>query len=88
MDNITYETPETIFSVEKLRSEMYQYVIKQMLAQGPMRIEEFEQEYARLISLIKIFSDHCLVSSSIYDKLSQEEKLDKYSYLLMTFFNP
>ncbi|MEM6803651.1 MAG: TetR/AcrR family transcriptional regulator [Bacteroidota bacterium] len=79
---------QIILSVEKLRSEMYQGVIREMIGQELIRSEEFEAEYEYLISLIKIFSDHWLVSSSIYDELGPEEKLEKYAYLLMTFFYP
>lgn len=79
---------QVIKSVEELRSEMYRNVMEQMLNLELMRAEEFENEYAHLIELIKIFSDHWLVSSSIYDELSKKEKLDKYSYLLMTHFYP
>ncbi|MEZ5038588.1 MAG: TetR/AcrR family transcriptional regulator [Saprospiraceae bacterium] len=79
---------ELIVSIEKIRSAMYNNVINQLISQKWMRAEEFHHEYSQLINLIKIFSDHWIVSSSIYDDLTKQEKLDKYSYLLMTYFYP
>jgi len=79
---------EVIVSIEKTRSVMYKNVINQLISQKWMRAEEFHHEYSQLINLIKIFSDHWIVSASIYDDLTKEEKIDKYSYLLMTYFYP
>jgi len=79
---------ELIVSIEKNRSEMYQMVINELVSGDLMRTEQFDNEYDHLINLIKIFSDHWLVSASIYDNLTQQEKLDKYSYLLMIHFYP
>ncbi|MCI5091636.1 TetR/AcrR family transcriptional regulator [Phaeodactylibacter sp.] len=78
----------TIKSVERVRSEMYRSVINQMVTLKLIRPEAHEKEFDHLITLIKIFSDHWLVSSSIYDDLSKEERLEKYSYLLMCHFRP
>lgn len=78
-----------ILSVEQIRSEMYDTLIKSMISSELIRNEENREEYARLINLIKIFSDHWLESSFIYDPdLSREEKINKYSFLLMTYFYP
>jgi AcrR family transcriptional regulator len=79
---------ELMVSIEKTRSQMYQNVINELISVNLMRTEEFDNEYAQLINLIKIFSDHWLVSASIYDDLTKQEKLDKYSYLLMIHFYP
>ncbi|MEZ4772912.1 MAG: TetR/AcrR family transcriptional regulator [Bacteroidia bacterium] len=79
---------EVLVSVEQVRSRMYQTVIEQMINNGLMRAEEFENEFKNLITLIKILSDHWLTSSSIYDILSKEEKIEKYAFLLISFFYP
>jgi len=79
---------EVIRAVESVRSEMYRGVIEQMKSEKLIRSEEFNNEFDHLIALIKIYSDSWLVSSSIYDDLSKEEMLDKYSFLLMTHFYP
>lgn len=80
---------QTILSVEQIRSEMYSEFIKKMISLEIIRGEENTEEYSRLIILIKIFSDHWMQSSSIYDfNLGREEKIRKYSFLFMTFFYP
>ncbi len=79
---------QLIISVEKVRSEMYRNVIEQLIDKGLMRTEEFEDEYDRLITLIRIFSDNWLVSSSIYDEEKNEVTLEKYSHLLLTYLYP
>jgi len=79
---------QIMIHVEKVRSEMYQELISVLIARNLMRKAEFDDEYSHLITLIKIFSDHWFVSSSIYDVLSKEERIEKYTYLLMTHFYP
>jgi len=79
---------QIIISVEGMRSEMYRGLIDKMILKELMRKEEFEGEYNQLITLIKIYSDHWIVSSTIYDELNKEEKIKKYAYLLMNFLYP
>ncbi|HAY71728.1 MAG TPA: hypothetical protein DCX89_07530 [Saprospirales bacterium] len=79
---------QIMINVEKIRSAMYQELISVLIARNLMRQAEFDDEYNQLIILIKIFSDHWFVSSSIYDVLSNEERIEKYAYLLMTHFYP
>ena len=79
---------EVLKKVEQVRSVMYKNVIKEMIAKGLLRSEELENEFDDLIVRIKIYSDHWLESSSIYDEYTKEKKIDKYSYLLMQFFYP
>lgn len=79
---------KTLISVQKLRSEMYYGVIQLMTEQQLMRQEEFEGEYSQLVDLIKIYSDHWLVSSTIYDEFSKTEMIDNYAHLFMSFFYP
>ena len=77
-----------IRAVESVRSQMYRDIIHDMVEARLMQAEETENEFNDLIVLIKIYSDHWLVSSSIYDELSKAEMLDKYSYLLLRHFYP
>lgn len=77
-----------IMSVEQIRSTMYQNLILHLIESKLMREEEFKNEYIQLVTLIKIFSDHWLVSSDIYENSSKKEKVEKYSLLLMSFFYP
>lgn len=77
-----------LVSVEKVRSMMYQSVIEQMVNNGLMRTNEYENEFDNLITLIKIFSDHWIASSNIYDNFGKEDKIEKYAYLLISFFYP
>lgn len=79
---------EVLVSVEKIRSMMYQSVINQIINNGLMRTNEYEYEFENLITLIKIFSDHWIASSYIYDNFGKEEKIEKYAYLLISFFYP
>ncbi|MEM8763709.1 MAG: TetR/AcrR family transcriptional regulator [Bacteroidota bacterium] len=79
---------ETIRTVEEVRSRMYRSVIELMKAKKLIRSEEREDEFKDLITLIKIYSDHWLESSSIYDDGRRDEKIRKYAYLLMSFFYP
>jgi hypothetical protein len=67
---------------------MYKKAIGDMIASDLIRSEEFDGEFDDLIVRIKIYSDHWLESSSIYDDLSKEEKINKYSYLLIQHFYP
>lgn len=77
-----------LISVEQIRSSMYRQLISHLIEFKLMREEEFKDEYAQLITLIKIFGDHWLVSSDIYDNCSKKDKIEKYSLLLMSFFYP
>lgn len=75
-------------NVESVRSTMYKNMIGQMITAGLIRTEEFNDEYDDLIVRIKIFSDHWLASSSIYDNLTREDIIEKYTYLLIQHFYP
>lgn len=79
---------EVLRQVEKVRYMMYKKAIGDMIASDLIRSEEFDGEFDDLIVRIKIYSDHWLESSSIYDDLSKEEKINKYSYLLIQHFYP
>jgi AcrR family transcriptional regulator len=79
---------EVLRKVEKVRTHMYKNIITNMIANDLLRSEEFIGEFDDLIVRIKIFSDHWLESSSIYDELPMEETIKKYSYLLMQHFYP
>ncbi|WP_165764763.1 TetR/AcrR family transcriptional regulator [Winogradskyella aurantia] len=79
---------EVLRQVEKVRYVMYKKVIGDMIASDLIRSEEFDGEFDDLIVRIKIYSDHWLESSSIYDDLSKEEKINKYSYLLLQHIYP
>jgi|JI10StandDraft_1071094.scaffolds.fasta_scaffold05127_6 AcrR family transcriptional regulator len=79
---------EVLRQVEKVRYMMYKKAIEDMIASDLIRSEEFDGEFDDLIVRIKIYSDHWLESSSIYDNLSNEEKINKYSYLLIQHFYP
>ena len=79
---------EVLRKVEEVRSDMYRHTIALMKAKDILRNEEFENEFDYLINRIKIFSDHWLESSSIYDECTTEEKINKYSYLLIQHFYP
>lgn len=79
---------DVLRKVENVRSAMYKNLIEDLITHDFLRPEEFEGEFDDLIVRIKIYSDHWLESSSIYDDLSKEEKINKYSYLLMQHFYP
>ena len=79
---------QVIRSVEQVRSGMYRRLIDQMRTEKLIRSEEFDHEFDHLIALIKIYSDSWLGSSSIYDDLPKDKKVDKYSFLLMSHFYP
>lgn len=79
---------EVLRKVEAVRSAMYKNTLEQMRAKGLLCPEEFDKEFDDLIVRIKIFSDHWLESSSIYDEITKEEKIDKYARLLMQHFYP
>ena len=82
------EVKRVLLEIEAIRSGMYHSLISGLIAENLMREEDFESEYDQLITLIKIYSDHWLVSSNIYDSSSKQEKIEKYSKLLLTFFYP
>lgn len=79
---------EALRNVEKVRSNMYRNMIEQLITAGQFRSEELLNEYDDLIVRIKIYSDHWLASSSIYDELPTEEIIEKYAYLLIQHFYP
>jgi AcrR family transcriptional regulator len=79
---------EVLRKVEELRANMYMNTIEILNAKDMMRNEEFDHEFDHLITRIKIFSDHWLESSSIYDKLPSEEMINKYAFLLLQHFYP
>lgn len=77
-----------ILSVEQIRSEMYRGLIAKLVAQNIMRTEEFDGEYDILINQIKLFSDHWIVSSFIYDNMMVNDSIEKYAFQLMNIFYP
>lgn len=79
---------EVLRKVEKVRSDMYKKLIAALIANDLLRSEDFKGEFDDLIVRIKIFSDHWLESSSIYDELAWEEMINRYSYLLIQHFYP
>lgn len=79
---------EALRNVENVRSNMYRNMIEQLITAGQFRKEELMNEYDDLIVRIRIYSDHWLASSSIYDELSKEEIIEKYAYLLIQHFYP
>lgn len=79
---------DVLKEVEKVRSGMYKQFIEDLIANDFLRNEEFEGEFDDLIIRIKIFSDHWLESSSIYDDLSKDVKINNYAYLLIQHFYP
>jgi len=88
ISNAFPKVKDVLRKVEKVRSAMYKKLIEDLIANNFLRSEEFEGEFDDLIVRIKIFSDHWLESSSIYDDMSKEEKINKYSYLLIQHFYP
>lgn len=79
---------EVLRKVEQVRSSMYKNIIGDMISKDLLRSEELEDEFDDLIVRIKIYSDHWLESSFIYDELSKEEMINKYSDLLIQHFYP
>ncbi len=79
---------KTMLSVEEVRSAMYRGLIEKLIAEQLMRAEEFDGEFAIFIDQIKLFSDHWLVSSAIYDSLETPVRIEKYAYHLLNLFYP
>ena len=79
---------QTILDVETVRSGMYQHLIENLVADNIMRPEAFTGEYAAFIQHIKLFSDHWIVSSAMYDNLETAERIEKYALLLIHMFYP
>ena len=79
---------KTFLEVEKLRAQMYAEVIQLSIDKGLMRKAEFSSEYPDLIKRIRIFSDHWVASSLIYDKQKKSELIQNYARLFMGFFYP
>lgn len=88
ISNAFPKVKEVLREVEKVRSAMYKKLIDDLIANNFLRTEEFKGEFDDLIVRIKIFSDHWLESSSIYDDMTKEERIKKYAYLLVQHFYP
>jgi AcrR family transcriptional regulator len=88
VSNAFPKVKDVLRKLEKVRSVMYENLIVDLIANNFLRSEEFDGEFDDLIVRIKIYSDHWLESSSIYDDLSKEEMIVKYSYLLIQHFYP
>ncbi len=79
---------QAILSVEQIRSGMYRELIDKLVSQSMMRTEEFDGEYDILINQIKMFSDHWIVSSTIYDNMMVNDRIEKYAFQLTSIFFP
>ena len=79
---------EILREVEKTRSDMYMSVIQLSIKNSLMRGEEYDGEYVQLIHRIKIFSDHWITSSAIYDTHVDQHSIGKYAELLLSCFYP
>lgn len=88
ISNAFPKVKEVLREVEKVRSAMYKKLIDELITNNFLRTEEFKGEFDDLIVRIKIFSDHWLESSSIYDDMTKEERIKKYAYLLVQHFYP
>lgn len=88
ISNAFPKVKKVLREVEKVRSAMYKKLIDDLIANNFLRTEEFKGEFDDLIVRIKIFSDHWLESSSIYDDMTKEERIKKYAYLLVQHFYP
>lgn len=86
--NTIPEMRKILTEVEHIRSEMYLKVINLSIRNNLMRKEEYPREYNQLINRIKIFSDHWISSSVIYEDLSVKDSINKYSTLFMSYFYP
>lgn len=88
ISNAFPKVKKVLREVEKVRSAMYKKLIDDLITNNFLRTEEFKGEFDDLIVRIKIFSDHWLESSSIYDDMTKEERIKKYAYLLVQHFYP
>ena len=86
--NTIPELRNTLIAVQKIRSEMYLSVIHLSIEHNLMRKAEYDGEYDQLITWIKIYSDHWISSSVIYDDIHFDERIHKYSKLFMSCFYP
>lgn len=82
------EMRKKLIEVEKVRAEMYRQLINQMIQNKLIRKEEFKDEYEDLIKRIRIFSDHWLVSASIYNHSPSAKSIDLYARIFMGHFYP
>ncbi|MEM9921612.1 MAG: TetR/AcrR family transcriptional regulator [Bacteroidota bacterium] len=74
--------------VEQVRAQMYRNQIKEMITKKLMRKEEYESEYEKLITQIRIFSDYWISSSAIYCDGSIREIIKEHVEMLMNMFYP
>lgn len=86
--NTIPEMRKVLIEVEGIRSDMYQEVIQLSVKNGLMRTEAYPGEYAQFIKRIKIFSDHWISSSAVYEDLPLSELIYEYSILLLSSFYP
>ncbi|MEM6685355.1 MAG: TetR/AcrR family transcriptional regulator [Bacteroidota bacterium] len=76
-----------IKSIEKLRFEMYEEKIIQLIEADMMRKEALAHEYEYLITQIRVFSDYWVSSAQVYEEQPQL-CIKKYVRLFLTYFYP
>ncbi len=86
--NTVAEVRNLLIEVEGIRSAMYLEVINLSVKKGLMRQEAYPGEYDQFVKRIKIFSDHWISSSAIYEDLQLHELVHEYSMLLLSGFYP
>ena len=79
---------QTFIQIGQMRDQMYQVVITKGIEEGYMRPAEYDKEYEALIRRIRIFSDHWIASSAIYDDQNAAKIIEQYTFLFINMFYP
>ncbi len=81
------ELHQQIKEIEAFRYNLYEAKIVKMIDEEIFRNEVYKNEYADLISQIRIFSDYWVSSSQIYEQ-SPQLSINKYARLFLFHFRP
>lgn len=80
---------QQFLEIEELRFKMYREKIDALILENIFRKQKHENEYANLITQIRILSDYWVSSALIYDAdKTSEEIIIKYAKLLKEMFFP
>ncbi|MBC8883074.1 TetR/AcrR family transcriptional regulator [Flavobacterium piscinae] len=81
------ELHQQIKEIEAFRYNLYEVKIAKMIDEEIFRNEVYKNEYADLISQIRIFSDYWVSSSQVYEQYPQSS-IKKYARLFLCHFRP
>lgn len=79
---------QVFIQIGEMRDQMYRVVIAKGIEREYMRPAEYADEYEAFIRRIRIFSDHWIASSAIYEDKTADALIEQYTSLFINMFYP